>query len=165
MKRTYIKCVIWHLGGRKGQIGVFFAYSWHTSQTLIGIYSWGYWRESFKGTVKKIEGKEDLEGMEEENGNGFSMPRNNILLQRLANPKLHATTQWLDVLCKIRKDSQTCAGTHLPKNKRNTCQKNWAQTTKKEKDQFKKQAEKERIVWCRTWPIYVYILGKKGCRL
>ena len=88
MKRTYIKRRIWHLGGRKKQRGRFSPILGTFARRLLVSATGNIGGEVLKGLRKNFLVEEDEEGtVKEEDGKGFNLPRNNILLRRLANPK------------------------------------------------------------------------------
>ena len=83
MKRTYLRREMWHLGGRKNEIGDFYLFLAHLPDPcrylqpvqLVGKFQKG-WGKNWGGNHT-----------EEDNEKGFNMSRNNILLRRLPNPK------------------------------------------------------------------------------
>ena len=74
---------MWHLGGRKNEIGDFYLFLAHLLDPcrylqpvqLVGKFQKG-WEKNWGGNHT-----------EEDNEKGFNMSRNNILLRRLPNPK------------------------------------------------------------------------------
>ena len=83
---SIVKRRTWNLGGSKKQKGGFLPILGTLARHLLVSAAAAIGEEVLKGLGKIIWGEEDKEGTEEE-GKGFSMPWNKILLRRLANPK------------------------------------------------------------------------------
>ena len=85
MKRTYIKQRIWHLGGRYIQKGGFLPILGTLAKPLLVSAASAIGGEVLKGIRQKIFwGKKRVTKEEQKD---INMPRNNILLQRLPNPR------------------------------------------------------------------------------
>ena len=65
-KSTYIKCGIWHLGGRKKTKRKIFTYFWVISQTSSHICGRCRRRGNIKRTWKKKSSEEEKEDQKEE---------------------------------------------------------------------------------------------------
>ena len=84
MERTYIKRGFWHFDGRKRQKGGFLPILETLAKPLLVSAAGAIGGQVLKETRKKIREKNAIE---KEAQKDINMPRNKILLQRLANPR------------------------------------------------------------------------------
>lgn len=160
-KRTYIKCRIWHLAGRKKQKGGFLHILGSLAKSLLVSAAGPVGGEISKGLRSKILRRGKIR-LKRRRIRRVSYAQIQYFIAKASCTKKNAITKRQSNFCKISKSWQTKA-TRMYKDKKNLHQKNCSKTIRNQKNRSKKPTLKKTTSWQRSRSLHSHRLRQKSC--